>query len=664
MPEFTLILGLTFTAQTIAALVITFLLYGFYRTYRKSYLFHWTLSFAALAVSQLSVALATAMRLKFQLPPSSAGILALAIVGTAAAYLHLGWALFGVFELVRRRPVRLRESKLLIYGFAAFGIVLGGFFSDNVRNGVYAVLAAIAFGGAAVVLWRTRMRRRGIGSVVLSAGFAGNVIQQVQHVLLAWGGLPGIQAYFGYADLLIQSVIGLGMIACLLEDEREAAELAAGEIEHLAYHDALTGLPNRPLFMDRLIVSLAQANRANHKLAVFFLDLDRFKDINDSLGHSVGDALLKAVAERIRRCIREGDTVARFGGDEFTLLIPKIDQIEDAAKIAQKIIETLKIPFSVYDRELFVTTSIGVSIFPGDGLDPETLVRNADTAMYRAKEQGRDNYQLYAPAMNARAAERLALENRLRKALSQNELVLHFQPLVSAHTNNVIGLEALIRWNHPEQGLLSPFHFISVAEVSGLIVPIGEWVLRSACAQIRVWQKKFDRNLIVAVNLSARQFQQPDLVEQIREAIQETGVEPGCLELEITESNAMQNAENTIYTLRELKALGVRIAMDDFGTGYSSLNYLKRFPIDTLKLDQTFVREVANDASDAAIVSSVISMAHNLNLKVVAEGVERQEQLDFLTRQNCDVVQGYYFSKPLPPEGIEAYLAKHKVKTA
>lgn len=655
MSEFTSAVGLTFTAQTIAAAVITFLLFGFYRTYRKSYLFHWTLSSAALVVRQIAIAAEAIIDLNLHVSPSDARVLIPRMIGSVAAYLLIAWALFGVYELVRRRPVRLRESKLIIYGVAAFGLVVGALLRTEV---LYGLIAALAFGGAGVAMWRTRSRRPGVGSVVLSVGFVGNALQQIQHVM------PSESLFSGYANLLIQSVIGLGMIACLLEDEREAAELAAGEIEHLAYHDALTGLPNRPLFMDRLIVALAQANRANQKLAVFFLDLDRFKDINDSLGHSVGDALLKSVAERVRRCVREGDTVARFGGDEFTLLIPRIDHIEDAAKIAQKIIETLKIPFSVYDRELFVTTSIGVSIFPSDGLDPETLVRNADTAMYRAKEQGRDNYQLYAPAMNARAAERLALENMLRKALSQNELVLHYQPLVSATTHEVVGLEALIRWQHPEQGLLSPFHFISVAEVSGLIVPIGEWVLRTACKQARIWQKKFDRDIIIAVNLSARQFQQPNLIEQIRSAVEDSGIAPECLEVEITESNAMQNAENTIYTLRELKALGVRIAMDDFGTGYSSLNYLKKFPIDTLKLDQTFIRDVANDPTDAAIVSSVIAMAHSLNLKVVGEGVEKQEQLDFLTRQKCDVVQGYYFSKPLAPEFLEAFMADRKAKAA
>jgi diguanylate cyclase (GGDEF)-like protein len=409
-----------------------------------------------------------------------------------------------------------------------------------------------------------------------------------------------------------------------------------------------------------LILALAQSSRTNQKLAVFFLDLDRFKDINDSLGHSTGDGLLKAVAERIRRCIREGDTVARFGGDEFTLLIPRIDQVEDAAKIAQKILETLKIPFSIGEHELFLTTSIGISIHPGDGSDPETLVRNADTAMYRAKDQGRDNYQLYAPAMNARALERLALENMLRKALSHRELVLYYQPVCDMKTKNVVGVEALIRWRHPEMGLVSPAHFIPVAETSGLIIPIGDWVLRTACRQTKLWQKRIDPELTVAVNLSARQFQQPNLTEEIAEVLEETGLGAKYLELEITESNAMQNAENTIYTLRELKALGVRIAMDDFGTGYSSLSYLKQFPIDTLKLDQSFVRGITTAASDAAIATAVIAMAHSLDLKVIGEGVETEEQFAFLLKQRCDYIQGYLFSPPQAAETLEAYLLQRK----
>lgn len=678
MPYFDLAASLTFIAQTIGSAVMAIVLFGFYRQYRKAYLLHWTLGWTALAVNCLFSGLSALATLALRMPGHAAPRLIVAAISGVSGYLAIGWLLFGVYELIRRRPVRLVDARRITIALAVFGFIVSLLFitPDTMssgryftRIGIHALFAAIAFGVAGISLWRARKRRAGVGFAVLGAAFISYTLEQLHYVGLGlmWfmgGRLLDYTLYLGYIDFLIQSMMAIGMIACLLEDEREASELAAVEIEHLAYHDALTGLPNRPLFIDRLIVALAQANRAHQKLAVFFLDLDRFKDINDSLGHTMGDTLLKAVAERVRRCVREGDTVARFGGDEFTLLIPKIENIEDAAKIALKINETLKIPFFVNERELFVTTSIGVSIFPADGADPETLVRNADTAMYRAKEQGRDNYQLYAPAMNAQALERLALESALRKALTNDELVLHYQPQIAAQSGAIIGVEALVRWQHPELGLLSPAHFITVAEKSGLIVPIGEWILRTACRQIRAWQRKIDQEFTVAVNLSARQFQQPDLVDMIRSALHETGVEPPALEVEITESNAMQNAENTMYTLRELKALGVRISMDDFGTGYSSLNYLKRFPIDTLKLDKSFIKDVTTDPSDAAIVSAVIQLAHSLKLIVVAEGVERQDQLDFLRRQHCDNIQGYLFSKPLPADQLEAFINERKAATA
>lgn len=674
IPHFDVEVSVTCIAQTIASGVMALVLFGFYRQYRKSYLLHWTLGWTALSIYDLSSGVSSALAVGLRMPASNPARVLTAIIVGVSGFLQIGWLLFGVYELVRRRPVKLADERRItaILFLAGFGLSLlflspAGITSSRylARIGIRALLAAVTFGMAAVVVWRARRRRVGIGFTVLAGAFAVYAIEQLHYVGigLVWvfaGRVLGYWEYLGYVDFLLQGMMAIGMIACLLEDEREAAELAAVEIEHLAYHDALTGLPNRPLFMDRLIVALAQASRGHQRLAVFFLDLDRFKDINDSLGHTVGDTLLKAVAERIRRCVREGDTVARFGGDEFTLMIPKIETVEDAAKIAQKIIETLKIPFFVNDREMFVTTSLGVSLFPTDGTDPETLVRNADTAMYRAKDQGRDNYQLYAPAMNARALERLALENLLRKAISQNELVLFYQPQIDVATRSIVGVEALIRWRHPELGLLAPAHFISLAETSGLIVPIGEWIVRTACKQIKVWQRKFDHDITVAVNLSARQFQQPDLIEMIRSALDETGLDPSSLEIEITESNAMQNAENTTYILRELKNLGVLISMDDFGTGYSSLNYLKRFPIDILKLDQMFVKDAATDPNDAAIVSAVIRLAHELRLKVVAEGVEQENQLDFLARQGCDIIQGFYFSAPLPIEQLESYMLERK----
>ncbi|MEO8035836.1 MAG: EAL domain-containing protein [Acidobacteriota bacterium] len=657
-----------------SAAVMALLLFGFNRQYEKSYLTHWALGWVALSIHHCAIAVNLFLFRQYHVAALHPVRVSITVVGSAFAYMEVGWLVFGVYELIRRLPVRLVHARRILAALAITGAAAAAFLlaAGDVyavaRIGVRSAIAAVGFIAVSIALWKTRFRREGFGFIVLSLAFFFYGLEEIHYVVrsvlfMTTGYLDNYAGYLGYLDLILETSMGVGMIACLLEDEREAAELASVEIEHLAYHDAMTGLPNRPLFIDRLIVALAQAGRANYRLAVFFLDLDRFKNINDSLGHTAGDSLLKGVADRIRQCVREGDTVARFGGDEFTLLIPRIDNVEDAAKIAQKIIEMLKIPFFVNDRELFVTTSIGISIYPGDGLDPETLVRNADTAMYRAKDRGRDNYQLYTPAMNARALERLGLENQLRKALSQDELRLFYQPVIALETRAIIGMEALLRWQHPEMGLLAPAHFISVAEVSGLIIPIGEWVLRVACKQLKAWHKRTSSDLTISVNLSARQFQQPDLIGQVRQVLQDSALEARFLELEITESNAMQNAENSIYSLRELKNIGVRIAMDDFGTGYSSLNYLKRFPIDTLKLDQSFVHDVTTDPRDAAIVSAVISMAHSLELEVVAEGVETEDQLAFLRKQKCDRIQGFLFSEPLPVEEMEALLLERRTMT-
>jgi diguanylate cyclase (GGDEF)-like protein/PAS domain S-box-containing protein len=459
------------------------------------------------------------------------------------------------------------------------------------------------------------------------------------------------------SETLVEGPDGRPVIEGTLIDisERKRAE---EQVKHLAFHDPLTNLANRLLFNDRLTLAVAQAHRHNQRLAVLFLDLDRFKVINDSLGHSVGDELLRQVAERIQSLVREGDTVARLGGDEFTLLVPGITTEEDAAKIAHKICAAIREPFTIDGRELFVTTSAGVSVYPSDGHDSETLVRNADSAMYRAKEQGRDNYQLYTPAMNAKAVERLSLESRLRQALINNELELHFQPFIDLRTAELKGAEALLRWRHPDLGLVPPKDFIPLAELSGLIVPIGEWVLHRACEEARKWHERGFEAMTVSVNLSSRQFQQTDLVRQVRDALDETGLSAGSLDLEITESNAMQNAEHSIHTLWGLKRHGVRISMDDFGTGYSSLNYLKRFPIDRIKLDQSFVRDLPTDKDDAAIAMAVIAMGRSLELTVIAEGVETEEQLDFLRSHECDQLQGFLLSRPLPAEAFQDFLSR------
>ncbi|PIG93947.1 EAL domain-containing protein [Gloeocapsopsis sp. IPPAS B-1203] len=421
---------------------------------------------------------------------------------------------------------------------------------------------------------------------------------------------------------------------------------------HQASHDPLTGLPNRILFEDRLSLALAQAYRRGEMLAVAFLDLDRFKTINDTLGHAVGDALLQSVAQRLLGCLREGDTIARWGGDEFTLLLPRISCPEEAAKLAQRILSSFKTPFRIGDRELHITTSIGIALAPYDGEDTETLLKNADTTMYRAKQQGKDNFQLYAPEMNKKALEQLVLANHLYKALNRDEFLLHYQPQLNLKTGQIVALEALIRWQHSELGLVSPDQFIPLAEETGLIGAIGEWVLQAACTQNRAWQLAGLPPMRIAVNLSARQFQQQSLSKTIARVLAETGLDPSYLEVEITESIAMHDVNFTICVLQELQDMGVYIAMDDFGTGYSSLATLRRFPLHTLKVAREFVNDITTDQKDAAIIKSIVALGHGLELNVIAEGVETLKQLKFLHAVKCDGMQGYLFSKPLPAEAV------------
>jgi diguanylate cyclase (GGDEF)-like protein/PAS domain S-box-containing protein len=437
--------------------------------------------------------------------------------------------------------------------------------------------------------------------------------------------------------------------------ERKRAEQA---IRQLAFHDALTGLPNRMLFEDRLRMALSRAQREKSMLAVMFLDLDRFKVVNDTLGHSEGDRLLQAVASDLTKLVREGDTVARVGGDEFTILLPEIDRIGDAVQVAERILETLKQPRLLGEQEFRVTASIGVTAYPDDGADVETLLRNADTAMYRAKERGRDNYQLYTRAMNANILERLALERDLWHALEREEMKVWYQPIVDIATDRIVGAEALVRWLHPERGTVLPEMFVPLAEETDLIVPLGEWVLRHACRWGSHWNRFVPHPVRITVNISARQLQQGNFVEVISRALLEAGMDSSLLQLEITEGAVMKNVEPTVRMLTRLQQMGVQIAVDDFGTGYSSLSYLKRLPIDAVKIDRSFVRDIANDSNDAAIVTSVITMAHNLGLKVIAEGVETEEQLEFLRRAGCDEFQGYLFSRAMRPGAFERLLLR------
>ncbi|HEY8131244.1 MAG TPA: EAL domain-containing protein [Thermoanaerobaculia bacterium] len=456
-------------------------------------------------------------------------------------------------------------------------------------------------------------------------------------------------------EISISAIEGGGLV-CVVRDITERT-YAEEQIKHLAYHDALTGLPNRLLFKDRLTVAISHAQRERSRLAVLFLDLDRFKVINDSLGHNIGDHLLQAVAGRVQSCVRESDTVARLGGDEFTVLVPHLPHGEDAALVAQKIIDAVRYPFQIEGREFFMTTSIGISLYPDDGVDAETLIKNSDTAMYQAKEQGRDNYQLFNAFINAKALQRIALEHGLRKALANQELAVFYQPIFDFRTGRISGMEALLRWNHPTLGMIPPAVFIPLAEAIGVMIPIGTWAMRVACAQAKAWHDAGYRTLSLAVNLSVCQLQQPDLVLRVQEILNEIGLPPRLLELEITESSAMQSPESSVRTLYDLKKLGIRISLDDFGTGHSSLSYLKRFPIDTLKIDQSFVRDITHDPDTAAIVTAIIAMAHSLRLKVIAEGVEFTEQSAFLKRYGCDQMQGYLVKAPVPTDRFMELLA-------
>ncbi len=454
----------------------------------------------------------------------------------------------------------------------------------------------------------------------------------------------------------------VGGAVLVFHDVSESRAMAL-KMSHMAHHDFLTGLPNRALLTERLAQAIALARRNGKQLALLFMDLDNFKHINDSLGHAIGDLLLQSVAERLSAGVRTTDTVCRQGGDEFVILLVEIDQPQDAANVAEKLLAAAALPQLVGGNELHVTLSIGISVYPDDGQDVDSIMQNADTAMYHAKAAGRNNYQFFSADMNTCAVRRLVIEGSLRRALKQGEFILHYQPQIDIASGAMTGSEALIRWQDPHLGLVYPEKFVPIAEQTGLIVPIGRWVLREACCQVQAWLDVGLPAVPVAVNISAVEFRQKDFVDAVAQILKETGLAPGYLELELTESVLMHDAKSAASVLESLKAMGVRIAIDDFGTGYSSLSYLKRFPIDTMKNDQSFVRDIATDADDATIVSAMIGMGKNLNQRVIAEGVETQEQLAYLRTRQCAEVQGFLLSRPLAAEKFARMLAAGTVKS-
>jgi diguanylate cyclase (GGDEF)-like protein/PAS domain S-box-containing protein len=450
----------------------------------------------------------------------------------------------------------------------------------------------------------------------------------------------------------------VGRVFCYRDvtQQRRAEET----LRHRAYHDDLTGLPNRLLFRDRFGQALGLARRSQQTLATLFFDLDRFKTINDTLGHDVGDRLLQGVSQRLLGLKRAGDTLARLGGDEFLLLVSNVRHLEDAAKAAENFLRALRPAFQLDGHELHVTASAGISLFPFDGDDPDTLVKHAEIALYRAKERGCDAYEIYSPQMNARALERLVLENELRRALERNEFELSYQPQVDVERGTIVGTEALIRWRRSGGEVMLPSDFIPLAEDAGVIGPLGDWVLRGACAQIREWRRAGLPPLRIAVNLSASQFQRDSLIADVESTLEQTALEPAALQLELTESAIMRNPDQGAASLRQIRSMGVGVAIDDFGTGYSSLSHLKRFPISALKIDRSFVRDCLRDPDDAAIVTAIISMARSLRLEVVAEGVETAEQVAFLRERGCVEMQGFYFSRPLGAQAFAGLVGERR----
>jgi diguanylate cyclase (GGDEF)-like protein len=447
-------------------------------------------------------------------------------------------------------------------------------------------------------------------------------------------------------------------LGAALESHRMILQLntARERARHLATHDQLTGLANRSLFHDRLAQAVSAARRSRHKLAVLFLDLDSFKSINDTLGHAVGDGLLRGIARRLASCLRETDTAARLGGDEFAVLLTTLSNELDAATVAGKILQALGEPIEFRRQTTTIRTSIGIATFPRDALEPEDMIKRADTAMYHAKERGGNRFEFYTEDMNAAIQRRVALEERLRTALEEERLVLHYQPQFDLTRGRIIGAEALLRWKHPELGLVSPGHFLPIAEESGLIVPIGDWILNAACSQNAEWNRQGHRGLRVSVNVSSQQFLESGFADVVANALRESRLPPVSLELEITESSLLRDVEVTVNTLRALKDLGVRLAIDDFGTGYSALAYLKRLPIDVLKIDQSFVRALTTDPADATITETIVQLASGLNLTTIAEGVETLEQLLLLGSYGCKRMQGFLFGKPVPAEVFEGWL--------
>jgi diguanylate cyclase (GGDEF)-like protein len=682
-----------YLAQAACAAVIAVVLLSFHRSYHRRYLRDWASSWWAFACGLAG----SAGTLALLSQPAKAPLrLALSLLALVGGYLQIGWLLFGTHEVATGRgaaggtlDTQRRRRRWILAALAVFAVavaIASAFVSGELRVltrvGLRGLVTGVAFLIAGIAVLRTALHPDTLGRRVVCSAFLLYAVEQLHvagilaalfvlrhHTPIDQGLVAALERYAGNVvplieiELLLQAMMGLGMVIWLLEEERSRAFQASEQIAHLAYYDGLTGLANRNLFHEHLRLAMMRIGGEGLGVAVFVLDVDRFKSINDSLGHRRGDEMLRLVGDRLRGSLRPGDTIARLGGDEFAVLLPAVAGERDMVRLGEKVLDSLRRPFNLDGHEIVITASLGVSRFPEDGAEAEELVKKADVAMYQAKSLGRDSLQLYVAAMDEHALDRLSLENDLRRALANDELSLFYQPLLDAATGRVEGVEALLRWRHPVRGLLMPSEFLWIADMSGLSHPLDRWVLTTACRQARSWHDAGVPLPRLSVNLSARPFQRPDLVERVKDVLWETGLPSSCLELEITETLAMQNAEESLVVLRGLKDLGVRIAIDDFGTGYSSLSYLRTFPIDTLKIDASFIRSLSDDSNSLEIASAVIALAHSLGIRVVAEGVERQIQWRLLRDQGCDEVQGFFFSRPLPAaECRERFLAQGHIE--
>jgi diguanylate cyclase (GGDEF)-like protein len=648
--------------QAGAALIIACVFVGLQRRYWRPFLRHWTRSWLALAAYTALSALARIVLVgrTIEFVPHAA----ISVLSGIAGCLQLAWLLLGTFELTTGRSLSKETTRRIIIGTAFLGALLPALLWWDTSNGelVYQlrvtsrrVFVALAVLVAARAISRAPRIARAIGRRSVTLAFFGIAAHQVHFLALSTDRdirilNPLWLASLGLVDVVLYFGLAMGLVIWLLEEERQATMDAAAKIEKIAYHDALTGLPNRQLFLNQMGMALHRARRTNSIVAVLFLDLDRFKVINDSLGHAAGDLLLQTVADRIRSAVRGEDSVTRLGGDEFAVLCTDVGTPEDAVLVAERIIAAVKRPIFLEQQEVFVTTSLGISLYPADATQPEGLLKSADAAMYRAKAQGRDLVERYIPELGAAALEQLGLESHLQRALENDQLRVAYQPIVDASTAKITGVEALLRWNHPERGLLLPSEFIGLAEATGAIVPMGEWVMREACRQVQQWRDRGQPQLRAAVNLSVRQLQQADLVSRVQQVLDDTGLPADRLEIEITESIAMRSSGRAIDNVRALKAKGVRVSIDDLGTGYSSLSALRLFPIDSLKIDRSFVNGVPHNTDDSAIAAAVIALGQTLGVNVIAEGIERPEQLAFFTAHRCGEWQGYLLVKPLAPE--------------